>query len=311
MHYIYLLNLLTNTIMRTNSVQAFIRFFIFIVFFGLFSIIEFVLPSVLFSPETVALLMVPLLILNAFISGILSKMFYVLPEWQRLVLLKLGKYVGTKGPGVFLVPPFVYSIASIIDVRITTHKVEATATLTNDNVPTKVTAAIEMQVDDPQKAIINVQNYHSSVTWLATEALKNTIGRLDLKELLASRDKIALDLKEQIDDEAAIYGINVRAVRITDIDTPPSLVEELAVIARAKRSAQAKQIEAQAEILVAEKIAEAAELLAKTPGGLKLREIQNMSEMSKEESSTIIIYPYGDETGRNIASATAGSMIQP
>jgi len=109
-------------------------------------------------------------------------------------------------------------------------------------------------VEDAKKAVIDVQDYRSSVIWLSTEALKNTIGSMDLKGLLSERDKIADDLKVQIDKGAAVYGVDVRAVRITDIDTPQSLVEELAVIARARRAAEAKRIQAEAEVVVAEKI---------------------------------------------------------
>ena len=107
------------------------------------------------------------LFITFWISMIVSRMFHVLPEWERLVLLRLGKFVGVKGPGFFIIPPFIYSVASIVDIRITTYKVEATATLTQDNVPTKVTAAIEFEVEDPKKAVIDVKDYLSSVIWLS------------------------------------------------------------------------------------------------------------------------------------------------
>jgi len=225
-----------------------------------------------------------------------------------LVLLKLGNFVGVRGPGLFIIPPFIYSVANIVDIRITTQQVEATATLTKDNVPTRVTAAIEFEIEDPKKAVISVKDYLSSVTWLSTEALKNTIGGLDLRELLSNRDEIASQLKSQIDIGASDYGINVRAVRITDIDTPPELIEELAVIARARRAAEAKKVQADAEVQVAKKIAEASKTLAKQKGGFRLREIQNMASISKEESSMIIVYPYGDRHGKDIANAAAGRI---
>jgi regulator of protease activity HflC (stomatin/prohibitin superfamily) len=263
-----------------------------------------VLSLSIFGSSTV--LLIPTLVFNAWVSGIVSKMFYILPEWERMVLLRLGQFVGVKGPGYFVIPPFVYSVAAIVDTRIETHQVEATATLTKDNVPTKVTAAVEFRIEDPRTAVIDVQNFRQSVIWLSTEALKNTIGSMDLKELLSERDQIADNLKLQIDQGAGIYGIDVRAVRITDIDTPQSLIEELAVIARARRSSEAKRIEAEMEVIVAEKIREASEILMKTPGGLRLREMQLLSEMSKEESSTIIVYPYGDRTGMEIASSASG-----
>ena len=209
-----------------------------------------------------------------------------------------------------MIPPFIYSVASIVDIRIETRQVEATNTLTKDNVPTKVTAAVEFRVEDPRKAVIDVQNYKQSVIWLATEALKNTIGSMTLKELLGEREQIAVSLKEHIDKGAIVYGIDVRAVRITDIDTPETLIEELAVIARSKRAARAKQIQAEAEVFVAEKIAEATDILAKHKGGFRLRELQVLSDISKEESSMIIIYPHSDREGQNIANAAAGSRTK-
>ena len=292
----------------TNSVQNFIRLFAWIISMIILTLLIGGFMSVLsisiFGSGTVLLL--PTLVFNAWVSGIVSKMFYILPEWERMVLLRLGQFVGVKGPGYFVIPPFVYSVAAIVDTRIETHQVEATATLTKDNVPTKVTAAVEFRIEDPRTAVIDVQNFRQSVIWLSTEALKNTIGSMDLKELLSERDQIADNLKLQIDQGAGIYGIDVRAVRITDIDTPQTLIEELAVIARARRSSEAKRIEAEMEVVVAEKIREASEILMKTPGGLRLREMQLLSEMSKEESSTIIVYPYGDRTGMEIASSASG-----
>lgn len=292
----------------TNSVQSFIRGLAFTVAFLVLGLITLVLSGIsttLFGSATI--LVLPSLLFNVWLSSILSGMFYILPEYENMVLLKLGKFDSVKGAGFFIIPPFIYSIASIIDSRIETKEVQATATLTKDNVPTKVTAAIEFQVEDAKKAVLAVQNYRLSVEWLATEALKNTIGSLDLKDLLSEREQIAVSLKNQIDEEASKYGVDVRAVRITDIDTPQTLVEELAVIARARRASEAKQIQADAEINVAKKIAEASQILNSTPAGMKLRELQTLAELGKEESSMIIIYPYGDTTGKDIASATAGA----
>jgi len=229
-------------------------------------------------------------------------MFYILPEWVRIVILKLGKFDSIKGPGFFIIPPFIYSVAAQVDTRIETNQVEATATLTKDNVPTRVTAAVEYRVEDPRKATLDVQNYRQSVIWLSTEALKNTIGNLELKDLLNQREEIASNLKLQIDEGAQVYGIDIRAVRITDIDTPQSLVEELAAIARSKRSSEAKQIEASAEVLVAQKLQEASEILAKNPEAMRLREMQILADIARS-GSTVIFYPYGDRTAQEIANS--------
>ena len=120
--------------------------------------------------------------------------------------------------------------------------------------------------------------------------------------------KLQTHSKLKLTKGAAVYGVDVIAVRITDIDTPQSLVEELAVIARARRAAEAKKLQAEAEILVAEKLAQASEILNNNPQTIRLRELQILNEMSKEESSMVIVYPYGDRGGENIAAAMTGRI---
>jgi regulator of protease activity HflC (stomatin/prohibitin superfamily) len=242
------------------------------------------------------------------IANIVAGMFYILPQWERMVLLRLGVSVGARGPGLFIVPPFIYSVARILDVRITTYEVKATKTLTRDNIPIDVTAAVELEVEDPEKAAIEVQDYWKTTEWASMEALKSTIGGNDLRPLLSETDRIASALKKEIDLAATDYGVNVRAVRITDVGTPPALVEELAVIARAERSAKAKQIQADAEMQVASALAQATEALATQPGAMELRQIQALLDISKEESAMVIVYPMSGMMGEQIASAAAGSQ---
>ena len=245
-----------------------------------------------------------------YIANVLAGMFFVLPQWERLVLLRMGKSVGTRGPGLFIIPPFIYSVARILDVRIQTYEVKATKTLTRDNIPIDVTAAIELEVENPEKAAIAVQDYWKTTEWASMEALKSTIGGNDLRPLLSETERIATDLKAIIDGAASDYGINVRAVRITDVGTPPSLIEELAVIARAERSAKAKQIQADAEVNVANALAQASSVLAGAEGGLELRQIQALLDISKEESAMVIVYPMDSNMGGNIAAASAGNQTQ-
>ncbi len=158
--------------------------------------------------------------------------------------------------------------------------------------PVDVTAAVELEIEDPEKAAINVKDFWKTTEWASMEALKSTIGRNDLRPLLSETEKIAKSLKAEIDMVAQDYGVNVRAVRITDVGTPPALIEELAVIARAERSAKAKKIQADAEITVAKSLADASKILTSSEGTMQLRQIQALLEMSKEESSTIIIYQW-------------------
>ncbi len=244
------------------------------------------------------------------LANVIAGMFYILPQWERLVLLRLGKSVGARGPGLFIIPPFIYSVAQILDVRIQTYEVKATKTLTKDNIPIDVTAAIELEVENPEKAAIAVQDYWKTTEWASMEALKSTIGGNDLRPLLSETERIATDLKKIIDLAASDYGINVRAVRITDVGTPPTLVEELAVIARAERSAQAKRIEAEAEVAVANALTEASDVLARVQGSMELRQIQALLDISKEESSMVIVYPMDSVMGGQIASAAAGNQTR-
>jgi regulator of protease activity HflC (stomatin/prohibitin superfamily) len=297
---------------KRNPVQNFMRSLIRLVVFAPlwlllvwpdFDVVDFVfdLTVLWIIFKTIAIL---------WFANIFAKMVHVLPQWQRMVLLRLGKSVGARGPGFFLVPPFIYSVARIIDIRITTYEVKATKTLTKDNIPIDVTAAIEMEIENAEKAVIDVQNYWKTTEWASMEALKSTIGSNDLRPLLSETDRIAEDLKRGIDSAASDFGVNVRAVRITDVGTPLSLVEELAVIARAERSAKAKIIQAEAEKTVADSLAEASRTLASVPNSMDLRQIQAILDISKEESSMVIIYPMSSMMGQQIAAATAGNMTK-
>lgn len=291
---------------RRNPVQSFIRNFIrLLIITPLFFLLVW---SDLDHIESMYIWIVVKSIAILWFANIFAKMFFVIPQWQRIVLLRLGKSVGARGPGVIVIPPFIYSVARTIDIRITTYEVKATKTLTRDNIPIDVTAAVELEVENPERAAIDVQNYWKTTEWASMEALKSTIGGNDLKHILSETDRIAIDLKKIIDNEAADYGVNVRAVRITDVGTPNTLIEELAVIARAERAAKAKKIQAEAEKAVATSLKEASELLATQPNAMALRQIQALLDISKEESSMVIIYPMDSLTGKMIASAAAGNQ---
>ncbi len=293
---------------RANPVQMFIRNLVWlVVFVPLWLLIA--LPDFrgALTPSSLAWGIGKTIVIF-WLAITLARMFYVLPEWERIVLLRLGKSVGARGPGLFIVPPFLYSVARIIDIRITTYEVKATKTLTRDNIPVDVIAAVELEVEDPERAAIAVRDYWKTTEWASMEGLKSTIGGNDLRPLLSETEKISSMLKAEIDTAAKDYGINVRAVRITDVTAPPTLVEELAVIARAERSATAKRIQAEAEKDVAESLRAASSTLVAQEGTMQLRQIQALLEMSKEESSMIIIYPMDSLTGQMIASASAGSM---
>ena len=296
-----------------NPVQVFIRNFIrLVVFLPLWLIFALGTFRRAWGGSNINQLLIggAITIFISWMANVLAGMFYILPQWERLVLLRMGKSVGTRGPGLFIIPPFIYSVARILDIRIQTYEVKATKTLTRDNIPIDVTAAIELEVENPEKAAIAVQDYWKTTEWASMEALKSTIGGNDLRPLLSETERIASDLKKIIDTAASDYGINVRAVRITDVGTPTSLIEELAVIARAERSAKAKRIQADAEVEVANSLAEASKVLSTAEGSLELRQIQALLDISKEESAMVIIYPMDSAMGENISAAAAGTQTQ-
>jgi regulator of protease activity HflC (stomatin/prohibitin superfamily) len=300
---------------NTESVQGYVRTFIWFVVFGLlfwifvwgdFSTgIEKGLFDVALSTWIFMVLKITFFVI---IANLLAGIFYILPEWERLAILRLGRFNAIKGPGVFVIPPFVYSEGGRVDLRLFTLDLEPTSSLTSDNVPVIITAFIDIVVNDPETALIKVGNFEKSVKIAAYEAIKNTIGGLELKMLLSERDKIAEEMQIDIDKSAESYGVDIRNVRLTDITTPEGLMEELAVIARAERAATAKGIQGKAEKLLAKDLAEAAETLTETAGGMKLREIQLMGMMAKEESSMIIVYPHGELGASVVAAASAGSQ---
>jgi len=295
---------------KRNPVQNFMRGLIrLVVFVPLWFLFVWPYFNVTRFKFDGSILMIGILTIAIFwVANLFAKMVHVLPQWQRMVLLRLGKSVGARGPGFFLIPPFIYSVARIVDIRITTYEVKATKTLTKDNIPIDVTAAVELEVENPEKAVIDVQNYWKTTEWVSMEALKSTIGANDLRPLLSDTDRIADELKAIIDRAASDFGVNVRAVRITDVGTPQSLVEELAVIARAERSAKAKVIQAKAELTVAEFLAEASRMIADQPNAMELRQIQALLDISKEEGAMVIVYPAKMGMGEQIAAATAGNQ---
>ncbi|MDY7042173.1 MAG: SPFH domain-containing protein, partial [Chloroflexota bacterium] len=182
-------------------------------------------------------------LLSLIIPGMVSRSLYVIPEFERVVILKLGEFVGVRGPGRFWVipyPPFYQSVAANLDIRVQTRIITAAETLTADNVPVGCEAVVFWRVEDPQRAALQVANYREAVFQAANSALKDTIGTMDLTDLLGERERISQRLKQIIDTAAASFGVDVSSVEITDIHVPKDLIQELSVLAQSRRAAQAK-----------------------------------------------------------------------
>ncbi len=245
------------------------------------------------------------------VPGMISRTLYIIPEYQRVVVLKLGQFIGVKGPGQFWVipyPPFYQSAAMMLDMRLQTHVIKAAETLTRDNVPVGCEAVIFWQVEDPRIAALKVQNHAEAVYLAANSALKDTIGTLELTQLLSHREMVAQNLKDIIDLAAAKFGVDVSSVEITDVHVPADLIQELSVLAQSERAAQAKIAEARAELEVAQNLERAAQALS--PQAMELYRLNVLERIGREEGSQVVIYGMGGEItrGQHIADSTAAAQ---
>jgi regulator of protease activity HflC (stomatin/prohibitin superfamily) len=250
-------------------------------------------------------------LLALIVPGMISRTLYIVPEFERVVVLKLGEFVGVRGPGMFWIvpyPPFYQSAAAILDTRVQTRVITAAQTLTADNVPVGVEAVIFWRVENPRQAALGVRNYGEAVFQAANSALKDTVGTLELTDLLGERDKVSQNLEHIIDAAAASFGVDVSSVEITDVHVPPDLIQELSVLAQSRRAAQAKIAEAAAEKEIAQKLQEASEAMG--PAAMEMYRLNVLERIGREEGSQIVVYGLGSgQTGMSeaIASAAAGT----
>ena len=305
----------TTTSSRTlNSVQRVLRA---LIWFGLFSVLGIITLGVAFLASTMAdFLGFVVIIVGGFfaliIPGMVSGCLYVIPEFERVVVFKMGKFVGVKGPGNFWVipyPPFYQSVAAKLDIRIHTRVITAAETLTADNVPVGCEAVIFWRVEDPQRAALEVANYTEAVFQAANSALKDTVGMLELTDLLGERDKVSARLEQIIDEAASSFGVDVSSVEITDIHVPADLIQELSVLAQSRRAAQAKIAEAEAEKAIAQKLQEAAEVMG--PRAMEMYRLNVLERIGREEGSQIVIYGLGGQDvlmETTLAATAAGSQ---
>jgi regulator of protease activity HflC (stomatin/prohibitin superfamily) len=262
---------------------------------------------------------VPVLIIGGLASliipGMVSSCLYIIPEFERAVVLKMGKFEGVKGPGRFWVvpyPPLYQSVAARLDTRVQTRVITAAETLTADNVPVGCEAVIFWRVEDPERAALQVANYAEAVFQAANSALKDTIGTLELTDLLGERDKVAEKLENIIDTAAASFGVDVSSVEITDVRVPPDLIQELSVLAQSRRAASAKIAEAEAEKSIALKLQEASESMGTQ--AMEMYRLNVLERIGREEGSQIVVYGLGNTDPlmeKSLAAATAGSMSHP
>lgn len=208
-------------------------------------------------------------------------------QYERGVIFVLGRLTGAKGPGLFLVPPFI-SRMSKVDLRIVTLTVPPQEVITRDNVTIRVTAVVYYYVHDPIAAVVNVVNFNQATTQIGQTTLRNVLGQSELDELLAERKKINLDLQVIVDEQTERWGVKVTAVEIKDVELPPTMQRAMAKQAEAEREKRAKVIHAEGEYLASTQLAKAANIIASQPSALQLRYLQTLTEIAVEKNSTIV-----------------------
>lgn len=211
----------------------------------------------------------------------------IVPEYQRIVVFRLGKLVGDKGPGLVIVIPVIDRIIRV-DLRVVTLDVPVQEIITKDNVPIKVNAVVYFRVMDPSKSIVEVENYMMATSQLSQTTLRSVVGQAELDQVLSERDTINKSLQQIIDERTDPWGIKVSAVEVKELELPEGMKRAMARQAEAERERRAKIIAAEGEFQAAEKLGEAAIIMEKSPITLQLRYLQTLREISAEKNSTTI-----------------------
>jgi regulator of protease activity HflC (stomatin/prohibitin superfamily) len=229
-----------------------------------------------------------LVILIMAVLVIISKAVYILREYERGVVFRLGRLISTpKGPGLVLIIPFIDRLQRI-SLRVVTMDVPPQDIITRDNVSVKVNAVVYYRVFDPNKAVVEVEDYDFATAQLAQTTLRSVLGQAELDELLAERDKINSELQNILDRLTDAWGIKVSAVEVKHVDIPEAMQRAIARQAESERERRAKIIHAEGEFQASEKLAMAANVIAKEPVAVQLRFLQTLVDVSAEKNSTLV-----------------------
>jgi len=230
----------------------------------------------------------------------------VVQQWEKVALLRLGRYVGLRGPGWFLMVPVFETISHSIDQRVRVHSVTAESTLTRDTVPVNVDAIVFWMVWNAEKAILEVESFTEAVNMSAQTALRESIGRHELAQMITEREMMGRQLQQILDEKTNPWGITVQSVEIRDVRIPQSLEDAMSQQAQAERERQARVILGHAEVQVSEQFAEASRVYNDNPGALHLRAMNMLYEAIKERGSMVIVPSSAVETmglGGTLATA--------
>ncbi len=225
------------------------------------------------------------------VAFIVAYAIKIADQWERVVVLRLGRFRSLEGPGLFFIIPIIETVAYWIDTRVITSAFKAEKTLTKDTVPVDVDAVLFWKVIDPKKAALDVADYGGAINWAAQTALRDVIGKTMLADMLEGREKISAELQKIIDVRTEPWGVNVISVEVKDVLIPPALQDAMSMQAQAERERQARVILGDSERQVAEKFAEAAKTYADNPTAFHLRAMNMLYEGLKRDNATIVIVP--------------------
>jgi len=211
----------------------------------------------------------------------------IVPEYERGVLFRLGRLVGARGPGLFLIIPFVDRMTKV-DLRVVTMDVPSQEVITKDNVTVRVNAVVYFRVVDPEASVVKVLDHIRATSQISQTTLRNVLGQSELDELLASREKLNQMLQKIIDEHTDPWGVKVSTVEIKEVELAETMRRMMAAQAEAERERRAKIIHAEGEFQAAEKLAEAGAIIAREPVTLQLRYLQTLTEIASEKNSTLI-----------------------
>jgi len=217
----------------------------------------------------------------------LSAAIRILREYQRGVVFTLGRFSGVKGPGLILLIPYVQQMVKV-DLRVVVQVVPAQDVISRDNVSVKVNAVLYFRIVDPERAVIKVEDFLAATIQLAQTTLRSVLGKHELDDLLAERDKLNADIQEILDQQTDAWGIKVTNVEIKHVDLNDTMVRAIARQAEAERERRAKVIHAEGELQAAAKLAEAAEILGRQPQALQLRYLETLTVIAADKNSTIV-----------------------
>ena len=227
------------------------------------------------------------LVLLVLLFGLLASTFRILREYERGVVFMLGRFWKVKGPGLILVIPGIQQMVRV-DLRTLVLDVPTQDVISRDNVSVKVNAVVYYRVLDAQKAIIQVEDYHSATSQLAQTTLRAVLGKHELDDMLAERERLNSDIQQVLDAQTDAWGIKVTNVEIKHVDLDESMIRAIARQAEAERERRAKVIHAEGELQASEKLMQAAEMLGRQSGAMQLRYMQTLSNIAGDKSSTIV-----------------------